>query len=147
MATVAALQSTKLQIMAKLAFYTRESLFMSRKVESITDAVARATATETKWCNAYDKAMEAKNDIKIGNTTYVYKDDINNECAAIQYANAVVKNYDEDMVSELTEEQTDFEQQLAGFDAQMKLLESEKENISNLLGTNINQNPGIGGGK
>ena len=82
---------------------------------------------EEKYLQAYDDAQNVDKTCKIGNKTYKEKDQVLSDKAADAYAHAKVKQYDEEVLLELAEEDMEYDSLKTVLETSITELQAEKE--------------------
>ena len=125
MATVATNLSNLLTTNADIAYYTQQSIFWNAKYEANSAKLEKQVKYETKWESAYDSAIDNTKDLKCGNITV----EEGNTCEQIaeDYANAKVKEYNEELSLELADLDIEYDTMKCMYDTLLEQLRAQQE--------------------
>ena len=119
--------SALLGIQADLSFNTLQLSRISKKYEAIHKQLDKMTNYEEKWEKAFEDAQDVDKTCKIGNKTWKEKDQVLNDKMADAYAHAKVKEFDEDILIDLTEKDMEYDAIKTMLEASITELQAEKE--------------------
>ena len=119
--------SALLGIQADLSFNTLQLSRISKKYEAIHKQLDKMTNYEEKWEKAFEDAQDVDKTCKIGNKTWKEKDQVLNDKMADAYAHAKVKEFDENILIDLTEKDMEYDAIKTMLEASITELQAEKE--------------------
>ncbi len=119
--------SALLGIQADLSFNTLQLSRISKKYEAIHKQLDKMTNYEEKWEKAFEDAQDVDKTCKIGNKTWKEKDQVLSDKMADAYAHAKVKEFDEDILIDLTEKDMEYDAIKTMLEASITELQAEKE--------------------
>jgi prefoldin subunit 5 len=126
MAPTAASLSKLLQIKMAISFNTMQLSRVSTQYEAIHKSLDKMTRYEDKYLDAIDKAQDT--DATINKAGFKKdKGEVWSDAKAEAYAHAVVKQYDENILIELGEEDMNFEALKTTLETSLTELNAEKE--------------------
>ncbi len=135
MSNTAALLGTLLCTNADINYYTQQSIYWNAKYEANMAKLEEQVKYEENWCKAYDSAMTADKDYKVGGKTYVYKDSNPCEEMAEAYADAKVHQYDEELSMELADLDIEYDTMKCMYDTLLEELRAKQESEKNATST------------
>lgn len=127
MSNTAALLGTYLCTRADINYYTQQSIYWNNLYEANLVKLNKQVRYEEQWNKAYDDGMAAERDLKIDGQVIIEKDNCNNECLAIEYADAKVEEYDEDLLLELTDKDMEYDTMKTMYDTLLEELRAKEE--------------------
>ena len=127
--------STLLRIERDLSYNTMQLSSISQKYEATHKALEQMTKYEEKWENAYDDAQNEDKTCKVGDKTWKEKGETLNDRMADAYAHAKVKQYDEEILQELTEKDMEYENLKTVLETSITELQAEKESWKQMTAT------------
>ena len=119
--------SALLGIQADLSFNTLQLSRISKKYEAIHKQLDKMTNYEEKWEKAFEDAQDVDKTCKIGNKTWKEKDQVLSDKMADAYAHAKVKEFDENILIDLTEKDMEYDAIKTMLEASITELQAEKE--------------------
>ena len=117
---------------ADISYATQQSIYWADKYQANQKRLNEQTKHETAWNNAYDKCYGQADDkcIKFEGKEYYG----NCECDAVDYADAKVTEYNEELKEELAEIDVEYETMKTMWEAELEVLnnraEAEKQNLA-----------------
>ena len=128
MANTAALLGNLLATNADINYYTQQQIFWNAKYEANSEKLGKQVKYEEKWESAFDTAMEGSKECKVGGHVYVQKDQgVVSEAAAEAYANAKVKQYDEELSLELADLDIEYDTMKSMYDTLLEEMRAQQE--------------------
>ena len=127
MSNTAALLGNLLCTNADINYYTQQSIYWNAKYEANSAKLSKQVKAEENWCKAYDSAMSADKDYKVGGHIYVHKDSTPCEMAAEAYADAKVKEYNEELSMELADLDMEYDTMKSMYDTLLEELRAKQE--------------------
>ncbi len=117
---------------ADIAYATQQSIYWADKYQANQKRLEVQTKFETAWNNAYDKCYGLEDDKTINFEGRTYYGGC--ECEAVDYADAKVTQYDEELKEELAELDIEYETMKTMWEAELEVLnnraEAEKQNLA-----------------
>ena len=127
MANTSALLGNLLCTNADINYYTQQSIFWNSKYEANMAKLEKQVKFEEDWYEAYDKCMAGKKDgeedVTLNGKTFAR----NNECAAIQYADLKVTQYDAAKSEELADLDIEYDTMKCMYDTLLEQMRAKKE--------------------
>lgn len=134
MASTAMSLGTLLCTNREIAYYTQESIRWNNLYEGNLDKLEEQVRYEEKHCEAYDKCYYAEDDKKVKRNGKTYEN--NNECVALQYADEVVRQYNEELKNELAELDVEYDTMKTMLDTKLETLRARQEAEKSLVQQN-----------
>lgn len=121
-----------LDLLSQRNYATQQSIYWADKYEVNNKRLQKLTKLETEHNNAYDKCYELEDGKSI---TFEGREYFGGcECEAMDYADAKVKQYDEELKEELAEMDIEYETMKTMWEADLEVLngqiEQEKQNLA-----------------
>lgn len=125
MANTSALLGNLLCTNADINYYTQQSIFWNSKYEANMAKLEEQVKFEEKWWSNYDKCYNADDEklVKRNGDTFAN----NNECAAIQYADLMVTQYDAAKSEELADLDIEYDTMKCMYDTLLEQMRAKKE--------------------
>ena len=119
--------SSLLRIQADLNYNTMQLSSISQKYEATHKKLEKMQKYEDKWEQAFEDAQDVDKTCKIGNKVYKEKDQVLSDAQADAYAHAKVKQYNEEILLELTEDDMEYDSIKTVLETSITELQAEKE--------------------
>lgn len=134
MSNTAALLGNLLTVNADINYYTQQQMFWSGKYEANFAQLEKQVKYEEDWYEAYDKCMTGKDDgkgVQCAGKTY----NPNNECEAIKYADAKVKQYNASVSEELADLDIEYDTMKCMYETLLEELRAKQEGAKTATST------------
>ncbi len=133
MANTAALLGTLLNTNAEINYYTQQQIYWSGKYESNSAKLEKQVKYEEKWESAFDSAIDNTKELTAGNVTVAENNQ--NEQLADAYADAKVKQYDEELSLELAELDVEYDTMQTMYEAMLEQLRAQQDSLETATST------------
>ncbi len=124
-----------LRVQADLSYDTSRLSFVSQEYQTAHKQLQEQEKYATKWENAKDAALDPDKTCKIGNRTWKEKDEVLSEARAEEYADAKVKQFDQELYDSLCEKDVEYEALKTLYETEITILQQEEQNLKTQTGT------------
>ena len=126
-------------------FYTLQQTFYSNRYTALSAKVTKLANHDEKWNEAYDKALCAEKDLKIGSKVIVHEGQ-GSEALAKYYADLKEGENNTDLLYELTDLSNFYESMKESTETLLTQLRAQEESAKNLTAENARNTGLVSGG-
>lgn len=133
MANTAALLGNLLNTNADINYYTQQQIYWNAKYEANSAKLEKQVKYEEKWESSFDAAIDNTKDLKAGKLTV--KENNTSEAIAEEYADAKVKEYDEELSLELADLDIEYDTMKTMYEVMLEELRAQQESEKTVTST------------
>ena len=143
MSITAAAMSQLLTLTQERNYYQMQQIYWSNEYTKKSAEAAQYAKVESKWEKYYDEALGNNKELKAPGVTVTA--DNNEAYMAEKYANAMVQEYDEETMIELSAEEVEYESMQQLYDTLLEETNARIDSQKELVSTNAKDTGLIGG--